>query len=99
MDDPPELVVPDAAAWHDWLCENHTETAGVWLVLARKGTTEPTSLSYDQALDEALPPDLRMQGSNPHHRLKPPFAAPLLAGEVALRGSEPVGGGDRDGRE
>ena len=54
MSDPPELVVPDAAAWHDWLTENHTETAGVWLVLARKGTTHPTSLSYDQALDEAL---------------------------------------------
>jgi uncharacterized protein YdeI (YjbR/CyaY-like superfamily) len=54
MDDPPVLVVADAAAWHDWLSENHTDTAGVWLVLARKGTTEPTSLSYDQALDEAL---------------------------------------------
>jgi len=54
MDDPPELLVADAAAWHDWLSDNHTETAGVWLVLAKKGTTTPTSLSYDQALDEAL---------------------------------------------
>ncbi|PIJ06257.1 hypothetical protein BMH32_14280, partial [Leucobacter sp. OLJS4] len=27
---------------------------GVWLVLAKKGTTEPTTLSYAQALDEAL---------------------------------------------
>jgi uncharacterized protein YdeI (YjbR/CyaY-like superfamily) len=54
MDDPPELVVPDAAAWHGWLAENHTDPAGVWLVLARKGTTEPTSLTYDQALNEAL---------------------------------------------
>lgn len=54
MDDPPELVVPDAAAWHDWLSENHTDPAGVWLVLARKGTTSPTSLNYAQALDEAL---------------------------------------------
>jgi uncharacterized protein YdeI (YjbR/CyaY-like superfamily) len=26
----------------------------VWLVLAKKGTTEPTSLTYAQALDEAL---------------------------------------------
>ena len=26
----------------------------MWLVLAKKGTTEPTSLSYEQALDEAL---------------------------------------------
>lgn len=54
MDDPPELVVADAAAWHDWLSENHTDPAGVWLVLARKGTTHPTSLAYDQALEEAL---------------------------------------------
>jgi uncharacterized protein YdeI (YjbR/CyaY-like superfamily) len=26
----------------------------VWLVLAKRGTTQPTSLTYDQALDEAL---------------------------------------------
>jgi uncharacterized protein YdeI (YjbR/CyaY-like superfamily) len=52
--DPPELVVANAAAWRAWLCEHHGEPTGVWLVLARKGTTEPTSLSYDQALDEAL---------------------------------------------
>lgn len=52
--EPPELTVADALAWRDWLRANHASTAGVWLVLARKGTTEPTSLSYDQALDEAL---------------------------------------------
>ena len=50
----PELILADAAAWHDWLAEHHVDQAGVWLVLARKGTTRPTSLSYDQALDEAL---------------------------------------------
>jgi uncharacterized protein YdeI (YjbR/CyaY-like superfamily) len=26
----------------------------VWLVLAKKGTTEPTALTYDEALDEAI---------------------------------------------
>lgn len=50
----PELTVPDAAAWRAWLAEHHTEPAGVWLVLAKKGTTSPTSLTYDEALDEAL---------------------------------------------
>jgi uncharacterized protein YdeI (YjbR/CyaY-like superfamily) len=50
----PELTVADAAAWRGWLGENHTDQVGVWLVLAKKGITEPTSLTYDQALDEAL---------------------------------------------
>ena len=50
----PELIVPDAAAWRVWLAEHHEGSAGVSLVLAKKGITEPTSLTYDQALDEAL---------------------------------------------
>jgi uncharacterized protein YdeI (YjbR/CyaY-like superfamily) len=50
----PELIVPDAAAWRAWLEAHHADTPGVWLILAKKGTTEPTSVSYDQALDEAL---------------------------------------------
>lgn len=52
--EPPELTVPDAVAWRKWLAENHTDQAGVWLVLAKKGWTLPTTLNYDQALDEAL---------------------------------------------
>jgi len=50
----PELVVADAAAWRDWLAEHHQEQLGVWLMLAKKGTTEPTSLTYAEALQEAL---------------------------------------------
>lgn len=50
----PELTVADAAAWRAWLEGHHHEPAGVWLVVAKKGTSEPTSLTYDQALDEAL---------------------------------------------
>ena len=50
----PELIVADAAAWRGWLAEHHEGSAGVSLVLAKKGITEPTSLTYDQALDEAL---------------------------------------------
>jgi uncharacterized protein YdeI (YjbR/CyaY-like superfamily) len=49
-----DLVLADAAAWRSWLAENHAATPGVWLVLAKKGTTAPTTLSYEQALDEAL---------------------------------------------
>ena len=50
----PELVVADAAAWQHWLRRHHGQSPGVWLVLAKKGTVDPTALSYDQALDEAI---------------------------------------------
>jgi uncharacterized protein YdeI (YjbR/CyaY-like superfamily) len=50
----PELSVVDGVAWRSWLAEHHTERNGVWLMLAKKGTTEPTSLTYAEALDEAL---------------------------------------------
>jgi uncharacterized protein YdeI (YjbR/CyaY-like superfamily) len=54
VDELPELIVRDAAAWRTWLARHHADPAGVWLVLAKKGTEEPTSLTYDQALEEAL---------------------------------------------
>jgi uncharacterized protein YdeI (YjbR/CyaY-like superfamily) len=53
-DQQPTVTVPDAAAWRAWLNEHREESQGVWLCLAKKGTTEPTSLTYDQALEEAL---------------------------------------------
>lgn len=49
----PELLVPDAVAWLDWLAEHHAACAGVWLVLHNKGG-HVTALTYAQALDEAL---------------------------------------------
>lgn len=53
-DDLPELTVVDASAWRQWLGAHHGDAAGVWLVLAKKGTTQPTELSYMHALEEAL---------------------------------------------
>jgi uncharacterized protein YdeI (YjbR/CyaY-like superfamily) len=50
----PELVVADASGWRRWLADHHQDSGGVLLVLAKKGTDQPTSLTYDQALDEAL---------------------------------------------
>lgn len=49
----PELLVPSVAEWHAWLIAHHATSPGVWLVLTRKGGTV-TSLTYDEALDEAL---------------------------------------------
>lgn len=53
-DELPELVVTGADAWRDWLEARHQGSSGVWLVLARKGTTDPTDLGYDAALEVAL---------------------------------------------
>ena len=50
----PELTLANARAWRAWLGRNHADPTGVWLVLAKKGTIEPTSLTYAQALEEAL---------------------------------------------
>jgi uncharacterized protein YdeI (YjbR/CyaY-like superfamily) len=52
--DLPELILADAPAWRAWLGAHHGDPRGVWLVLAKKGTTAPTALTYAQALDEAL---------------------------------------------
>ena len=53
MADLAELLVLDAEAWRAWLSEHHTEHPGVWLVLHKKGG-QTTTLTYAQALDEAL---------------------------------------------
>ena len=54
MADVDELVVRDAARWRSWLTRNHATSPGVWLVLAKKDTIEPTRLTHDQAPEEAL---------------------------------------------
>ncbi len=52
--DVPTLIISDAAAFRDWLDANTDSSDGIWLVLAKKHTTDPTSLTYAQALEEAL---------------------------------------------
>ncbi len=49
----PELLVPDASAWKEWLGANHSVSPGVWLILHKKGGSV-TGLTYAAALDEAL---------------------------------------------
>jgi uncharacterized protein YdeI (YjbR/CyaY-like superfamily) len=49
-----ELVLGGVMAWRAWLENNHSSSNGIWLVLAKKGTLKPTSLTYAQALEEAL---------------------------------------------
>jgi hypothetical protein len=50
----PQLIVDDAVAWWTWLGGHHHDPGGVWLTLAKHGTIEPTSLTFDQALEESL---------------------------------------------
>src|SRR4051812_47475588 len=54
MTDAPELLVADGDEWREWLAANYAASTGVRLVLAKKGATEPTRLTYDDALPEAL---------------------------------------------
>jgi uncharacterized protein YdeI (YjbR/CyaY-like superfamily) len=53
-EEPEVLVVADAASWRAWLDEHEERPEGTWLLLAKKGTVAPTSLTYRQALEEAL---------------------------------------------
>src|SRR3984885_2137049 len=53
-DELPELLVADRARWRAWLAAPHDQDQGLWLVLAKKHVVEPTSLTYDEALEEAL---------------------------------------------
>lgn len=47
------LDVDRAAEWRSWLRDNHLKSQGVWLVFRRKGSGRK-SISYDEAIDEAL---------------------------------------------
>lgn len=46
VSDTPELLVADAASWRAWLAANHATSSGVWLVLAKKGVSDPTRVRF-----------------------------------------------------
>jgi uncharacterized protein YdeI (YjbR/CyaY-like superfamily) len=49
----PVLEFPDAPRWRAWLARNHSSPEGVWLRIAKKGSSR-SSVSHAEALDEAL---------------------------------------------
>ena len=55
MDDlPPDAIhLSTRAAWRAWLEAHHAEARSVWLVSFKKATGQP-SVSYDEAVEEAL---------------------------------------------
>lgn len=48
-----ELCAADRGKWRAWLTENHSTKNEVWLLFCKQHTGKP-SVSYDDALDEAL---------------------------------------------
>jgi uncharacterized protein YdeI (YjbR/CyaY-like superfamily) len=50
----PELLLHDVAEWRTWLAEHADDERGVRLVLVKKGGGAPTTLTYADALQEAL---------------------------------------------
>src|ERR1700739_2178540 len=54
MSEQPEVLVRDLQAFRAWIETVPADHAGAWVVLAKKGTTNPTSLTYDEALEEAI---------------------------------------------
>ena len=48
-----QLYVADREQWRDWLSENHSKEAGIWLVFYKKETSKPT-IAYEAAVEEAL---------------------------------------------
>ena len=48
------VVAPkDRAAWRRWLQTHHAQPAGVWLLVRKKGSTQP-GVPYEEAVEEAL---------------------------------------------
>ncbi|KAK4243474.1 bacteriocin-protection, YdeI or OmpD-associated-domain-containing protein [Corynascus novoguineensis] len=49
----PIQLFEDVKAWETWLEANHTDTAGLWLKISKKGSSV-VSVTYEEALDTAL---------------------------------------------
>lgn len=50
----PALTVANKTLWRQWLLSEHAASSGVWLTLAKKATTSPTNLTWQQAIEEAM---------------------------------------------
>lgn len=48
-----QIAATTRAEWRRWLSAHHASSAGIWLVLSKKGSGIP-SVSYDDAVEEAL---------------------------------------------
>lgn len=53
LDDGERIMAKDADTWRAWLSENHTRTAGAWLVRPRRGSSL-VLVGYEDAIRHAL---------------------------------------------
>ncbi len=53
MSDYPIKEFKNKQLWRAWLEDNHSKVVGIWLKIYKK-MSEVETVSYDQALDEAL---------------------------------------------
>ena len=51
--DLPIVEFPDRSGWERWLEDHHESSGGVWLKIAKKGSTT-TTVTYREALEEAI---------------------------------------------
>ncbi|WP_068274982.1 YdeI/OmpD-associated family protein [Aldersonia kunmingensis] len=78
----PVLHFETRALFREWLVENHSEVDGIWVKLAKKGSTQ-ISVSYEEAVNEGLcfgwidgqarrlDDDFYLQGFTPRRRRSP----------------------------
>src|SRR5206468_539195 len=53
QDAPPTISFASAAAWEEWLEENHSRIEGVWIKMAKKDSGIE-SVRYPEVLDSAI---------------------------------------------
>jgi uncharacterized protein YdeI (YjbR/CyaY-like superfamily) len=49
----PMIEFPDRTAWEAWLADNHDDTSGLWLLIAKKGSPRAT-VTQAEAVEGAL---------------------------------------------
>jgi uncharacterized protein YdeI (YjbR/CyaY-like superfamily) len=53
LDELERLYFPTRQAWREWLMANHDTSPGIWLILHKKNSSQP-SVPYVDAVEEAL---------------------------------------------
>ena len=63
--DLPLVEFADRAAWESWLKDNHDDSPGLWLKLAKKGAPRET-VSQAEAIEQKTGEARAWAGANPH---------------------------------